>query len=151
MAYHFLKLAVKVMASGVCLYVEQVKLLPAYLAYEVALVADEVVGGEPVAKPTFCMGVVFAEPRGHVAARVEMSAVNVLEFLNLSARYAADVASWHGVSEADVEREHSVELFHEVGLLSCSCFCATAFAVSLFVFPFDIVWHDLFKIRLHQR
>ena len=85
MAYHFLKLAVKVMASGVCLYVEQVKLLPAYLAYEVALVADEVVGGEPVAKPTFCMGVVFAEPRGHVAARMEVSAIGLCVWLYLAA------------------------------------------------------------------
>ena len=151
MAYHFLKLAVKVMASGVSLYVEQIKLLPTYLAYEIALVAYEVVGGEPVAKPAFGVGVVLAEPRGHVAARVEMSAVNVLEFLNLSARYAADVASGHGVSETDVEREHAVELFHEVWFLSCHCFCATAFAVNLFVSPFDIVWHGLFKFSLHQR
>lgn len=151
MAYHHIKLAIKVMASGVRLCVEQIKPLTANLAYEVALVAYKVVGGKPIAELAFSVGVVLAEPRGHVASRVEMSAVNVLEFFNLSTRYAADVASGYGVSESNVEREHAVELFHEVWLLFCLCFCAVAFAVSLFIFPFDIVWHGLFKFRLHQR
>ena len=91
------------------------------------------------------MGVVLVKACGHVAARMEMSAVGLFVWFYLAARDAAEISAGHAITKPDIAAELLVEFGYQIRLLLYFDTCLIEQRQGLFFlllgFSSDVVWH----------
>ena len=60
----------------------------------------------------FCMGIILVKACGHVAARMEVSAISLFVWLYLAARNTAEIPVRHAITKPNIAAELLVEFDH---------------------------------------